>query len=55
MNDREQRFANLWGAMDVYAPDEFCAHVRALTTEQAPADAVALFELARALDATGLE
>jgi hypothetical protein len=55
MNDRERRLAELWAAMDDFAPADFCARVQALTTEHAPGDAVALFELARAHDATGLE
>jgi hypothetical protein len=55
MDDRERRLAGLWATTDDYAPDEFCARVRALSTEQATADAVALFELAKAHDATGLE
>jgi hypothetical protein len=53
-SDGERRIAELWAAFDDYGPADFRARVQALTAELPPAQAIALFELASANDATGV-
>jgi tetratricopeptide (TPR) repeat protein len=54
LNDWERRIADLWAAIDDCDPADFRARVQALTAELAPGNAIALFELASANDATGM-
>ena len=51
----ERRIKELWAAFDDHEPADFLAKVEALTAELPPGDAVALFELASAHDATDRE
>ena len=49
----EQRIAELWAALDRYAPEEFVARVDALVAELPAGDAIGCFERASARDSTG--
>jgi hypothetical protein len=53
--DWERRIAELWAAIDGYDPADFRARIQDLTAELPPGNAVALFELASANDATDRE
>lgn len=50
--DWEQRLADLWASLDELPEGEFLTRMERLTDER-PGDAIALFELAGALDSTG--
>ena len=49
----DQRMADLWSALDSYAPDAFVADIQRLADERPPGDAAALFEMGSAQDSTG--
>jgi hypothetical protein len=45
--------ADLWSALDNYAPDAFVAEIQRLADERPPGDAAALFEMGSVQDSTG--
>jgi tetratricopeptide (TPR) repeat protein len=49
----EKKVADLWQAIDGYAPDQFVAQLELLVAGLPPGDAIGLFERASAQDSTG--
>jgi hypothetical protein len=49
----EKRLADLWLAIDDYAPEDFVARIDALVAELPPGSAIGLFERGCAQDSTG--